>query len=106
MWQIDQQTGVDHQVYTLTVFGDAGLVAQRVILRLPAGSQLDALGVGGLDVRRWAQMYFASRAIDDDGVAGIEKSRDIVYFADRGDAEGTRDDGDVRRRPAFLEDQA
>ena len=106
MRQVDQQAGVDHQRDRLAVLGDAWLVAQRAVLRLAAGAQLDALAVGDLDVGRRPQMHVAGRAIDDDGVAGIDEARDVFDLADRGDAERPRNDRDMRGRAAFLQDQA
>ena len=104
--QVDQQAGIDHQRDLLAVLGDAGPVAQRAVLRLAAGAQLDALAIGGLDVGRRPQMHVAGRAVDDDRVAGLDQPRDVVDLADRGDAERARHDRDMRGRAAFLEDQA
>ena len=75
MRQIDQQAGVDHQRDRLAVLGDAGPVAQRAVLRLAAGAQLDPLGIGRLDVGRRPQMHVAGRAVDDDGIAGLRPGR-------------------------------
>ena len=52
------------------------------------------------------QMHVAGRAVDDDGIAGIDQPGDVVDLADRGDAERARHDGDMRGRAAFLQDQA
>ena len=51
-------------------------------------------------------MHFAGRAVDDDGVARIDDAGRVGDFADRGNAERARHDGDMRGRAAFLEHQA
>ena len=51
-------------------------------------------------------MHVAGRAVDDDGIAGIDQAGDVVDLADRGDAERARHDGDMRGRAAFLEHEA
>ena len=51
-------------------------------------------------------MHVAGRAVDDDGVAGLDQAGGVGDLADRGDAERARDDRDMRGRAAFLQDQA
>ena len=50
MRQVDEQAGIDHQRDLVAVLGDAGLVAQRAVLRLPPRPQLHPLAIGGFDV--------------------------------------------------------
>ncbi len=90
----------------LAVLGDAGLVAQREILRLPARAQFDALDIGALDVRRRPHMHVAGRAVDDDGVARFDKAGGVGDLADGRNAERARHDRDVRGRAAFFEHEA
>ena len=66
MRKIDEQAGIDHQRNGLAVLGDAGLVAQRLILFLPPRAQPDAFGIGILDILRRADIDFPAAAVDDD----------------------------------------
>src|ERR1700729_294754 len=70
MRQVDDQAGVDHQLDLLAVFGHAGLVAQRRILRLAPGAKPYPLRIGGFDFRRGTDIDRARSSVDDDGVAG------------------------------------
>ena len=106
MGQIDQQACVDHQRDGLPVLGDAGPVAQRAVLRLAAGAQLDALGVGRLDVGCRPQVHVAGRAVDNDRIPGIDNTGDVVDLADRGDTKRAGHDRDMGGRATFLEDKA
>jgi hypothetical protein len=105
MRQVDQETGIDQQGDLLAVLADARLVAQRLILRLAASAQAHALGIGAFDIGGRAQEHFAGNAVDDDRIAGFDEAGDVLHLADRGDAERARDDGHMRCRPAFLQDQ-
>ena len=59
MRQVDGEAGIDHQRYRLAVLGDARLVAQREVLRLPPRAQLHALGIGRFHVGRRADVHIA-----------------------------------------------
>ena len=50
-----------------------------------------------------AHLHIARRAVDDDGVAGLDQARDVGNVADRRDAERAGDDGDVTGRAAVVE---
>ncbi len=106
MRQVDHEARIDHQLDRLAVLGDAGLVAQRDVLRLPPGAETHALGIGRFDLGRRPHVDRARGAVDDDGVAGIGDPRRVRHLADGGNAQRTRDDGDVRIRGAFLQHQA
>ena len=83
------------------VAGDAGLVAQRVVLRLAARAQPHALGIGALDVGRRAHMHVAGNAVDDDGIVRFDEAGGVGDLAHGRDAERARHDGHMRgrRRP-------
>ena len=106
MRQIDQQAGVHVQADLDAVQGEPGKIAQRAILVLAAGAQARLFRIGGLDVGRRAQLHFAGGAVDDDRVALLGDLGNIRDVADGGDRQGARDDGDVARRPGFLQHDA
>ena len=56
MRQVDDETRIDHQFDFLAVLGDAGLVAQRRILRLSPGAESHPLGIGRFDFGRRAHI--------------------------------------------------
>ena len=103
--QVDREAGIDHQRDLLAVLGDAGLVAQREILQLPARAQPHPLDIGRLHVGRRPHVHVAGRAVDDDGVAGVGDAGGIGDLAHRRDAERAGDDRDMRIGAAFLEDE-
>ncbi len=51
-------------------------------------------------------MHVAGRAVDDDGVAGIDTAGGVLDLADGCDAERARHDRDVRGRSAFFQHDA
>ncbi len=106
MRQVDDEPGIDHQFDLLAVLGDAGLVAQRRILRLPPRAKPHPLGIGRFDFGRGANVDRARGAVDDDGVAGIGDAGRVRDFADGGNAERARHDRDVGIGGAFFQHQA
>ena len=106
MRQVDKEAGIEMQRDLVPVLGDAGLAAQRLILRLLARAQPHPLDIGRLDIGRRTQIDVAGNAVDDDRVAGFHQARRILHFADGRDAERARDDRDMRGRPAFLQHDA
>lgn len=106
MRQVDGEPCVDHQLDLLAVLGDARKIAQGQVLRLAAGTKAHALGEGGLDLLRRADIDRARRAVDDDGVAGIGDAGRVRDFADGGNAERAGHDRDVGIGGAFLQHDA
>ena len=106
MRQVDGEAGIDQQRHLLAVLGDAGPVAQRVVLLLPPRPQPDPLDIGRLHVGRGPDVHVAGRAVDDDRIARVDDAGGVGDLADRGDAERARHDRDMRGRPAFLEHEA
>ena len=92
MRQIDQETGIEQQRNLFAVFGDAGLFAQRRILRLPPRAQAHALRVVLFHVGRRADVHVTHRAIDDNRVARIDDARGVGDLPDRRDAARARHD--------------
>ena len=87
------------------VLGDAGPVAQREVLQLPARAQPHPLDIGRFHVGRGPHMHVAGRAVDDDRIARIGDAGGVGDLADGGDAKRARDDRDMRVRSAFFQHQ-
>jgi hypothetical protein len=69
MRQIDQQAGVEEQREFDAVPCHARLVAQRLILELPARPHPNSFDIGGFEIGRRANVHFAGGAVHNDGVA-------------------------------------
>ena len=84
----------------------AGYVPKLEVLLLTPGAQARLFRIGGLDLGARADLHVAGHAVDDDGVALLHDRRGVRYFADGRDAERAGHDGDMARRPAFLQHEA
>ena len=86
------------------VLGDRRHLLQRLVAALALGAEADLVGIGGDHVGGRPQVHLAG-LIDDHGVAGRHPLDEAARLADRGDAQGPRDDGDVTLRAALLQDE-
>src|SRR5690606_14650328 len=104
--KVDQKAGIELQGDLDPVPRHRRLVAQPAILCLAPGAEPHLLGVSVLDVRRRPQVDLAVLTVDDDGIAGLGETDDVLDLTDCPDTERPRDNGHVAGWSSLLQHEA
>ena len=102
---VREQARIHVEAHLGAVARHAGRVAQGGVLLLPAGAEAHLLCVGRLELVLGTQVNEPLVAVHDDLVAVLGHGDEAARLSHDGQPHGARDDGDMARRGAFLQNE-